>query len=253
MKHITVSLLLGVLALAVNASDLQREERLKNQIIDAIFDGESFMLEAEGHEFLSIYTEADDPRGAVLVLHGRGFHPDYANVVNPLRVGLAEAGWNTLAIQLPVLDKAAKYYDYVPVFGEAMPRIDAALDYLRAQGNQKIVVVAHSCGAHMAMHYVRQKGSDGFDAYIGIGMGATDYRQPMREPFPLDRMRIPVLDVYGGDDYPAVHRLAAIRAQQLQGEGNPLNQQRVVPEADHYFVDRGDALLEVISQWLEQL
>ncbi len=253
VRSLVLLLMLFGFVTPASASDLEREKRLMDQIIDAILDGDPVMLDAEGHEFMSIYTEADEPRGAVLILHGRGFHPDWADTINPLRVGLIDHGWNTLSIQLPVLEKAAKYYDYVPIFGEAIPRIDAALEYLRQQGNDKIVVIAHSCGAHMAMHYVKNRGEQDFDAYVGIGMGATDYKQPMREPFPLDQMKKPILDVYGGDDYPAVQRLAGIRAQQMGGEGHPLNRQVQIPGADHYFVDMGDSLTETIAEWLDQI
>lgn len=237
----------------LQASDLDREKRLKDEIIDAILDGDAEMLTADGHEFLSIYTEADEPEGAVIVMHGRGFHPDWADAINPLRVGLVEHGWNTLSIQLPVLEKTAKFYDYTQIFDEATPRIDAAIDFLKKQGNKKIIIIAHSCGAHMAMQYIRSKGESRFDAFVGIGMGATDYQQPMLKPFPLDKMKKPVLDVYGEDDYPAVQRLAGIRAQQMQDEGNALSAQKIVPEANHYFTDNGDSLVAVIAEWLEKL
>lgn len=242
-----------LVAFSAQASDLAREKRLMDQIVDAILDGEAKMLTAEGHEFLSIYTEADEPAGAVLILHGRGFHPDWADAINPLRVDLVEHGWNTLSIQLPVLEKTAKYYDYVPIFDEATPRIDAAIDFLQQQGNKKIILLAHSCGAHMAMQYIRNKGEKRIDAFIGIGLGATDYKQPMLQPFPMDSMKKPVLDVYGGNDYPAVQRLAGIRAQQMQDEGNVLSQQIVVPDANHYFTDSGDQLVEVVAGWLEKM
>lgn len=255
MKALIISLLTVFIMVGypAQASDLERETRLKDQIIDAIFDGEPLMLEADGHEFLSIYTEADEPRGGVLVLHGRGFHPDRADAINPLRVGLADNGWNTLSIQLPVLEKTAKYYDYVPIFGEAIPRIEAAIDYLKEQGNEQIIVIAHSCGAHMAMQYVRERGDAAFDAFVGIGMGATDYKQPMREPLPFEKISKPLLDVYGGDDYPAVQRLAALRLQMMQDEGNEKSAQIKIPEADHYFVDMGDELVEAVSGWLDTL
>jgi hypothetical protein len=45
--------------------------------------------------------------------------------------------------------------------------------------------------------WVRKFRDGAIDAYIGIGMRATDYGQPMLEPFPLDGMKVPVLDVYG--------------------------------------------------------
>jgi pimeloyl-ACP methyl ester carboxylesterase len=237
----------------LSASDLSREKRMYDEIVDAILDGDVEMMEADGHEFLSIYTEAEAPKGAVLILHGRGFHPDWADVVNPLRVGLAEQGWNTLSIQLPVLEKSAKYYDYVAVFDEAVPRIQKAIEFLQQRSNQKIIMLAHSCGVHMAMQYVRRQGEQDFDAFIGIGMGATDYKQPMLEPFPLEKIKKPLLDVFGGDDYPAVHRLAAIRAQQMPDEGNPKSRQIKIPEANHYFTDMGEPLLEVVVEWLDKL
>ncbi len=254
MQHIIRCFILFMLIMpGIHASDLAREQRLQDQIIDAIFDGEPEILNADGHAFLSIYTEADDARGAVIIMHGRGFHPDWEDTVNPLRVGLVDYGWNTLSIQLPVLEKTAKYYDYVPIFDEAIPRIDAAIDFLQRQGNSKIVVIAHSCGSHMALNYVRKHGDARFSAYVGIGMGATDYGQPMREPFPLDQIRKPILDVYGGDDFPAVQRLAGIRAQQMAVEGHPLSQQIKIPEANHYFTEMGDELVEVVGNWLDKL
>ena len=248
-----ILLLVAGLALADAQPDYAREQRLKEQIVDAILDGDPVDLEASGRSFLGIYTEADDPRGGVLILHGRGFHPDWADVVNPLRVGLAERGWNTLSIQLPVLGKEAKYYDFVPIFEYAVPRIRTALDYLREQGNKRIVLIAHSCGAHMAMQYVRELGEAGFDAFVGIGMGATDYRQPMLEPFPLERMKKPILDLYGSDDFPAVQRLAGLRQQQMADWAHPNYSQLKLPDADHYFTDRGDQLLEAVGEWLDRL
>ena len=235
------------------ASNILRELRMANEIVDSIIDGDAEMLVADGHEFFSIYTEADDAKGAVIIMHGRGFHPDWVDTIQPLRVGLVDFGWNTLSIQMPVLHKEAKYYDYVPIFDEATPRINAAIDFLKQQGNQKIILIAHSCSVHMTMQYVRNEGDGSFDAFIGIGMGATDYKQPMRRPFPLDEISKPVLDVYGGDDYPAVHRLAPERLSLIKVAGHPLSKQVKIPLADHYFTDQGEPLLDEISSWLEQL
>jgi len=236
--------------------DLEREQRMAEQIVDAILDGEPVELTAEGRVFLGIYTEVEQPRGSVLILHGRGFHPDWSEVVQPLRVGLVEHGWNTLSIQLPVLDKQAKYFDYIWLFPHAMPRIEAALDYLKTQGGHPVVIVAHSCGSHMAQHWIREKSEAAlkrFDAYVGIGMGATDYRQPMVEPFVLERMPMPVLDVYGENDYPAVRRMATLRASMLEQAGNPLSRQVMVAGADHYFTDMNEVLVEVVAEWLDQV
>jgi pimeloyl-ACP methyl ester carboxylesterase len=244
-----------LLPLFCHASDLQREQRLAEQIVDAIMDGEAITLQAGGYNFLAIQMESDssEVKGAAIILHGRGLHPNWETVVQPLRVGLPEHGWHTLSLQMPVLHKEAKYYDYEPLFAEAQPRIEAAIAYLEGLGVEKIVLIAHSCGAHMAMQRVREMGDAGLAAYIGIGMGATDYKQPMRQPFPLAQMTIPVLDIYAERDFPAVLRMAPERQAMIRQAGNPQSAQRQIPEAEHYFVDHNDELLEAVSEWLNGL
>ncbi|MCP4186181.1 MAG: DUF3530 family protein [Gammaproteobacteria bacterium] len=253
IKSSSIFLILLLSSQVSYASDWLRERRMAEEIVDIIFDGEAVSLPGAEREFLGIYTESEASNKAVLVIHGRGFHPDWADTVQPLRIGLVEYGWNTLSIQMPVLAKHARYYDYVEIFDEAIPRITTALEYLQENGNEHIAIVAHSCGAHMMMHYLKQYDDDDFIAFVGIGMGATDYKQPMREPFPLDSLSVPILDIYGADDYPAVHRLAPGRSQQIQQAGHTLSQQTVVADADHYFTDRGEELVEVVGQWLDDL
>ncbi len=250
----------------VGAADLAREKRMADEIVDTILDGDAVYLKANEHEFLSVYTEADEAheaaRGIVIILHGRGFHPDWQDVVSPLRVGLAESGWNTLSVQMPVLEKEAKYYDYVPLFPKASSRIDAAIAYAREQvkydkgssgGGNKIVLIGHSCGAHMAMAWADADSFESIDAYVGIGMGATDYQQPMKRSFPLSRIKVPVLDVYAQNDFPAVLRTAATRLSLIKAAGNQKSAQIVVNNAEHYFVDKGDVLTQVINEWLQSL
>ena len=84
-------------------------------------------------------------------------------------------------------------------------------------------------------------------------MGATDYRQPMVEPYALDRMSMPVLDIYGGNDYPAVLRMAPERAAMIEHAGDPRSRQVRVPQAAHYFVDHERELVESVAAWLKGL
>jgi len=237
------------------ASDIAREQRMANEIVDSILDGDAVYLKSGDHEFLNIYTETDaeNPAGAVIILHGRGYHPNWDEVVRPLRVGLLDSGWNTLSMQMPVLEKTAKFYDYVPVFNESFPRIEAGIDYLKQQGNSKIILVAHSCSVHMVMAWIDAGRFKDIDAYVGIGMGATDYKQPMAKPFPLDKIKVPVFDVYGADEYPAVLRGAVDRKKLIELAGNKKSKQQSIPNANHYFTDQGDALLEAVSNWLGSL
>ncbi len=256
MKYVII-LAMMMVALGVSAADLQREERMASEIEDAILDGDPVYLRVdeddEGYRFLAIYTEAEEAVGAALIMHGRGFHPDWADTTNPLRVGLAERGWNTLSIQMPVLAKGAKYYDYAEILPEAFPRIEAAISYLQGQGNKKIVLIAHSCSFHMVNAWIKAGRFRGADALVGIGMGATDYKQAMIDDFQLDKLTVPILDVYGSEDYAAVHRMREHRLNKIRATGQSDSKQVKVEGADHYFVDKGDELVDVIASWLDSL
>ncbi|MDX9989855.1 DUF3530 family protein [Thiothrix unzii] len=233
--------------------DYAREQRLASEISDAIMDGEVVSLNDGTQNFMGILTAAEQPRGAVIILHGRGYHPDWEDVAHPLRTGLAAKGWTTLSLQMPVLEKEAKYYDYVPLFANADKRIDAGIAFLKQKGIAPVVLVAHSCGAHMAMNWINTRGDGDIVAYVGLGMGATDFEQDMAQAFPLDKMKVPVLDVYGEKEYPQVISLAAERQTLMQKAGNSNSKQMVLPEADHYFKDKGEELNAVVANWLNSL
>jgi len=250
-----LAVLLALPAFPGHSSNRDREDRLVEEIEANLFDGEliSLMPGADAFTAVQMASQTDTTRGGVILLHGRGFHADWPENIGPLRVGLSEAGWHTLSLQLPVLEKSAKYFDYLPVLPEVLPRIDAALAHLRNQNISPIVLLAHSCGAHMAMLWMEQYADQGIDAFVGIGMGATDYQQPMRHPFPFASLKVPVLDLYGELDYPAVHRLAPERLKLLNHGGNPLSKQVVATGADHYFSDNSEQLIKEVSDWLDSL
>ncbi len=238
--------------------NLEREKRMAVEVEDAVLDGDVLFLKDEGskdgHEFMAIDQEPEDEtKGAVIILHGRGFHPNWEDAIYPLRTQLPAKGWRTLSLQMPVLEKTAKYYDYVPLFSQAGSRIEAGIKYLKEQGIDNIVLFAHSCGAHMAMEWVRQKGDSQISAYIGAGMGATDYKQKMAKPFPLESMKVPVLDIYGDKEFPAVIRMASKRLEGITKAGNKKSKQVIVPGANHYFTDKGDELVAPIAKWLDTL
>jgi len=237
----------------VPASDRAREQRLAEQTVEAILDGEPLRLTAGDVNFLAIEMAAETPpRGAVIILHGRGLHPDWERVVRPLRTGLPAHGWTTLSLQMPVLDKWATFYDYETVFPEAVPRIEAGIDHLEAEGYERIVLLAHSCGVHMSMAWLEAVSIPRIDAYIGIGMGAIDVGQPMRRPYPFDRLRVPFLSILGSEDYPAVQRMAAAIRARMDSFAPP-SAQRIIEGADHYYAGHEAALTDAVAGWLDTL
>jgi hypothetical protein len=50
---------------------------------------------------LEMLEQASEPQGAILLLHGVDQHPDWPQVIKPLRTALPEGGWYTFSIMLP--------------------------------------------------------------------------------------------------------------------------------------------------------
>ncbi len=235
--------------------DYEREQRLIDEAEAGLFDGEIVFFPAGNRDVFALLSEPEEPTidGIVMLLHGRGFHPDWPQVVGPLREGLTDNGIPTFSVQMPVLAKDAKYYDYLEIIPESFPRIQGAIEYLKNSGYEWIAIVAHSCSVHMTMSWIQQFGYSGFHAYAGIGMGATDYRQPMLQPFPFDQISLPVLDLFGSEDYPAVVKAASERMDVIHAVGNPQSAQVIIDGADHFFDDYEDELVSAVTEWITSL
>jgi pimeloyl-ACP methyl ester carboxylesterase len=247
---LTLFLSLVLMATVAGASDLDKEKRWAAQIVDALIEGEAEWLEAGEVQFLGVYTEAEEPSArAALVLHGIGVHPDWPQVIYPLRTGLPAHGWSTLSLQMPVLPNDAEAEAYAPLFAEVAPRIQAGIALLQQKGAAQIVIVAHSLGAAMASYYLAGH-PEGVVALVGIGMtgGSADAR--MDNVVSLAKVRVPVLDIYGQNDLESVLATAADRA--AAAVGNPAFSQVQVPDADHFFEGHSDALLELVVDWLDE-
>jgi hypothetical protein len=238
--------------------DFAREQRIVDEIADAVIDGDAEYLPLKsGKEAFAIFmeSEVDKPKGGVIILHNRGQHANWADTIKPLRTGLAEKNWHTLSVQMPVLDKQAKYYDYVPIFPYSYERIDAALDFYKDKGITNVVLIAHGCGVHMAMSYVDKYGDDKFKGFVGIGMGATDYKQKLVNGFPFYKMAAPILDIYAEHDFSGVKKLASYRDKLIKIAGHKKSTKIIVEDADHYYKNSGSVnrLTSKVTDWLNTL
>ena len=224
---------------------------MADQIVSDLFDGEPVWLDANEHTFLAIHTLNEDaPKGTVIIAHGRGCHPDWPEVAGPLRTGLVEAGWSTLSIQMPVLEKGKKYYDYLPLMPFAHQRFEAAIKYAKQQSDLPVILAAHSCGAHMANDWLFNNSDSNIDGYIIMGAGATDYKQDLKTPFPFAKMQVPVFDLYGEQEFPRPLAMIEERKQLIEQGGNAQSKQQQLADADHYFHEAGEPLTEMVADWL---
>lgn len=235
------------------ASDLEKEKRWSEQISDSLLVGESVELKAGDTAFMGIFTEASDgPTGrAVILAHGMGVHPDWPDIINPLRSDLPDHGWSTLSIQMPILANDAALKDYAPLFDEAAPRIEAAVSFLRAQGNRTLVLLGHSLGASMAASYLSGNGQKKIQGFVAIGLSANTNSNKMNSAVALAQVRIPVLDLYGSRDLDGVLSSVKTRKKAARKAGNKNYQQLEIEGADHFFVGMEDTLTRRVYGWLK--
>lgn len=234
------------------ASDMAKEKRWADQIVDGLIVGEAVWLQADAHKFLGIYAEheTDKPNGAVIVLHGSGVHPDWPDVVQPLRAELPAHGWATLSLQLPILANEADYKDYAPLFAEVPARIRAGIAYLNQNGYDNIVIVAHSLGSSMAASHLA-KDPRGIRAFTAIGMAARENTDSRMDNIAfLEKIKLPMLDLYGSQDLEPVLNSVKNRAQAARKAGNKDYRQVEVTGANHFFQGLEADLVRRVKSWL---
>lgn len=236
------------------ASDTDKEQRWADQIVDALLVGEAEWLEADGHKFLAIFTEEQSgaPKGGVIVLHGIGVHPDWSDVIYPLRTELPNHGWATLSIQMPILPNEAEVRDYIPLIVEAEPRIQAARAFMQARGIEPVAIVAHSLGAAMASATLAKQGDLGLRGFVAIGMSGSDLDPQLDTTAHVTRLKLPILDLYGSRDLDSVLNAVQPRAAAMRKAGHERFRQIEVEGADHFFIGLEDELVRRVRGWLEQ-
>ena len=233
--------LLAVLPPAA-AQDYEKEKRWADEIRKTLMVGDAVWLEQKkGHRFIALHTEAGKPRGAAIIAHGRGWNPDF-ELYGSLRAKLAESGYTTLSIQLPVLPSTAILGLYVPLYPDARERFQLAVDFLKAKGYRNIAIVSHSLGATMANQYLIRTEDTSVGAWVFIGI-----LQGLEEMY---RIRIPVLDVFGSQDWTVTMWGADERKKQI--EKNPGSGQVMVQDAKHFFEDREDELVRLVVAFLDR-
>ena len=214
---------------------------------------DDWLQQRDGHRFLALYTRAAQACGAAIIAHGRGWSPDH-ELYGALRTKLAEAGYSTLSIQMPVLSGTAKVGDYLPTFPDASERFALATAWLRGQGFRKLAIVSHSLGATMANYYlIHNDSGSGTDSasnrdrpkvdawvFISIINGLED----------MFRIHVPVLDVFGSNDWDVTRVGAGERLKQLSA--NPGSEQVVVQGAEHFFEAHQDQLTKLIAAFLDR-
>ncbi|HMM46772.1 MAG TPA: DUF3530 family protein [Thiobacillaceae bacterium] len=232
---------LGVYALSVVAAggvaDYAREKKWADEILPGLVVGDPVYLQMpQGHQkFLTLFTPVDGTDQAAIVVHGMGIHPDWG-MIGTLRTELADRGFATLSVQMPILAADAQGDAYPPTFPEAATRIAEAVDFLKAKGYTRLAIVSHSMGSRMSRVYLADKPDPAVKSWASLGISQDDYRN----------IGLPVLDLYGDNDLPTVLANAGQRKATLPAD----SKQIVVGHADHFFSGRESEMVGAVADFL---
>jgi len=236
-------LALCAVALPAGAQDYAREKRWADEVVPGLVVGDAVWLEnSAARKFLAIHAPASKPKGAVVVVHGIGVHPDHS-LIGTLRAKLTDLGWTTLSIQMPVAAADARPEAYHPaLFPEAIDRIAKAGDWLGVRQPGPVAIVSHSMGAWMTNAYFDAAAGSPYRAWVCIGITGGFSLATWFSPRPI-------LDVYGEQDH--ANSLAAAWRRRitvaLAAEGS---RQVMMPGANHFHHGREEALARGIDAWL---
>lgn len=250
-----IALLFICAPVAAGSPDREREKNWSNQDQEMLIAGDPVWLEADRHRFLALYNKPGKPKNskqAVILLHGRGVHPRWG-FLEGLWLDLANQGFYTLSLQLPVLGPNAKLADYAETFPEAFHRIDAGLIFLKQQGINTVLLLGHSSGAMTAIAYTAEHPKN-IHGVVAIGLSTERAGGRFMQPAPLlEQLKLPILDIYGSEDLPVVLDYASARADAARKANNRLYEQKEVKQANHFFTGKYPQLKINIIKWLETI
>ncbi len=243
-KNLLLGLLAGTAALfslavsAEPAADYAREKKWADEVVPGVVVGDPVYLQTpRGHrKFLALFTPVADIDKAAVVVHGMGIHPDWG-MVGTLRTELADRGFATLSIQMPVLAADAKSEAYAPTFPEAAERIAEAVEFLKAKGYTQLAIVSHSMGSRMSRGYLAGKPDPAVKSWASLGISVDDYAA----------LKLPILDLYGDNDLPAVLANAGKRKQSLAAAAS---KQTRIAHADHFFTGHEAEMVAAVAGFL---
>lgn len=169
-------------------------------------------LNADGADFLGLFRESEsgDPQGCLVMLHGDHGHPDWPQVIQPLREALPVHSWCTLSIEVPDIGGRATPVTITtgendgaaPEENPALPneetvfaRIDAAAQLIRDKGYSQVAYMGYRSGAAYALRYTAERGTTN-QALILIEPRSFSPVSEFKLAQNIERLRLPVLDYY---------------------------------------------------------
>jgi len=277
--HTSFHLILGA-ALMSNvsyASDWLKEHHWSQAIQAQAKPEEITWLTTNNQKVLALYTEKTTQTYSqgIILLHDIDNHPDWPQVLHPLRTQLPQHGWSTLSLQMPIVTNQNQS-NFDSLLLQAEPRITAAINFLKNKQIKQIILLGHGIGATLAAAYIEKHITQRPEiiALIGIGFYTNSQTSSwLNITKTLPNIPISILDIFGQNDLPWVLTSANERLQSARQSGklgNPVFSDRTtkvqqlalnktgnmrfrqikILGANHGFLNQTATLIKHIRGWL---
>jgi pimeloyl-ACP methyl ester carboxylesterase len=255
MRPIALFFLLSLLTTPILAANLTLERRISEQLEKSTLVGKPIWLQAGPLRFLGILEKntAGKHYGAVILLHGAGANADWQEVIAPLRHYLAGSGWDSLSLQMPVTDLQLPPADNTALSDEAIPRIRAAVAYFTERKVDHLILIGHGQGARSALAYLSGQPDRAVHALVAIGLAAQSDNAQDPVLSAIGKLNLPMLDLYGSRDQPAVLDSAEARLGIARRNQRDAYRQDRVMGADHNFSGMEQSLQLRVGAWLRRV
>lgn len=209
--------------------------------------GEALSLRAGERTVIALHREGQRKkgRGAVLLLHAPGGSADGAGLVRRLRLGLSEAGWSTLSLQLPVWFPSDSPQGWLDRNAWLATSISAGLNWLAQRGLLNQAIIAMGPSGQAAIAFGAKAAPPELQAIVLISTALKNGTVPLDQ---LAGLRLPVLDLYAEHDHPDVQDTAPVKRK--ASVANAAYRQRVVADADNRFTGAADTVVSYVRAWL---
>lgn len=250
MARFFVLLSLCIAAATLQAANLVREERQSKEIEQALRLGKALWLDAAGTPFLALQTEADNKvvKGGAILLHDQESLPDGPGIIGVLRAGLANNGWETLALQLPMAAADARPEEWLALVPEAVPRLEAAIELFAQRKIKHLVLIGQGLGGRMALEYLANNKKPAVKGLILLGVGFEPDETSSLEA--IKKIKVPVLDLFPQHSLAANAEGQRQRRQMGRYAGNTDYQQNEILGATSGFTGHEQLVLMRLKGWL---
>ena len=276
-KRLITCASLCFLAQATYATNYYTEHKISLALQNTIDPKEIVWLKSNPFtRTLGLYKDAQGKKtlGTALILADLSHHPDWPQIINPLRNNLPAHGWQTFSIHMPEKMANASAFELENIYQVTKSRITSAINHLTTKGSHNIVIIARRHSANIAIKYLveNEDSRKNVTGFVGISIFDSPWINTSQL---LRKMPIPYLDIFAQYDTPEVlisapKRLMSAKFSGLQYNappqtsrstkvqqlaknktGNLYYRQTIINSAHSHFSKLQHTLIKSIRGWLK--